>query len=231
MPDIRPLNACAAVVCALQVLPANAATTSGSDPGATLLAPVIITASPVGSERWQSPATVDSIDGEQLREGQAQILLSEGLVRVPGLVVQNRQNLAQDLQISVRGFGARSTFGVRGLKLYVDGIPASAPDGQGQAANFPIGNADRVDVVRGPAAVLYGNGAGGALLLYTEDGTQPGPGAAASPWGRTGFGACRPSCRAAWVNIRTAGAMHCISIASPPTARALSPPATAAPCM
>ena len=174
MPDIRPLNACAAVVCALQVLPANAATTSGSDPGATLLAPVIITASPVGSERWQSPATVDSIDGEQLREGQAQILLSEGLVRVPGLVVQNRQNLAQDLQISVRGFGARSTFGVRGLRLYVDGIPASAPDGQGQAANFPIGNADRVDVVRGPAAVLYGNGAGGALLLYTEDGTQPG---------------------------------------------------------
>src|SRR2546427_11983348 len=102
-----------------------------------------------------------------------QFNLSESLARVPGLVVLNRQNFAQDLQISVRGFGARSTFGVRGLRLYVDGIPAGAPDGQGQAANFTLGNAARLDVVRGPAAVLYGNSAGGALLLYTEDGEEP----------------------------------------------------------
>lgn len=171
-PRTLTLDACAAVVCTLQALTAAAA--DGLDPADTLLAPVVITASPVGPDLWQSPATIDSIDGEVLREGQMQIHLSEGLARVPGLVVQNRQNLAQDLQISVRGFGARSTFGVRGLRLYVDGIPASAPDGQGQAANFPIGNAARIDVVRGPAAVLYGNSAGGALLLYTEDGDVPG---------------------------------------------------------
>jgi iron complex outermembrane receptor protein len=95
------------------------------------------------------------------------------LGRVPGLVVRNRQNYAQDLQISVRGYGARATFGVRGVRLFVDGIPASAPDGSGQAANFPLGSADRVEVVRGPMAALYGASSGGALLLYTEDGQQP----------------------------------------------------------
>jgi iron complex outermembrane receptor protein len=95
------------------------------------------------------------------------------LGRVPGLVIRNRQNYAQDLQISVRGYGARATFGVRGVRLFVDGIPASAPDGSGQAANFPLGSADRVEVVRGPMAALYGASSGGALLLYTEDGQQP----------------------------------------------------------
>ena len=162
------------MACTLQILPMVDAHAGGTGQAETLLAPVVITASRIGQDLWQSPATIDSIDGAQLREGQMQIHLSEGLARVPGLVVQNRQNQAQDLQISVRGFGARSTFGVRGLRLYVDGIPASAPDGQGQAANFPIGSAARIDVVRGPAAVLYGNGAGGALLLYTEEGSQPG---------------------------------------------------------
>jgi iron complex outermembrane receptor protein len=151
------------------------ASAAGSE---ALLAPVVITATQAdagaGPDLWRATAAIDSVDGAVLRDGQMQINLSEGLARVPGIVVANRQNFAQDLQISVRGFGARSTFGVRGLRLYVDGIPASAPDGQGQAANFTLGNAARIDVVRGPAAVLYGNSAGGALLLYTEDGEEPG---------------------------------------------------------
>lgn len=164
-------NACAVVACALHALPTLAA-----DAPHAMLAPVVITATQPGAgpDLWRTPAAIDSVDGALLREGQMQIHLSEGLARVPGLVVQNRQNFAQDLQISVRGFGARSTFGVRGLRLYVDGIPASAPDGQGQAASFTLGNAARIDVVRGPAAVLYGNGAGGTLLLYTEEGEEPG---------------------------------------------------------
>lgn len=137
-----------------------------------MLEPVVIRS--VGAGHWQTAGTVDSVDGEELRAGQMQVNLSEGLARVPGLVIQNRQNYAQDLQISVRGFGARSTFGVRGVRLYVDGIPASAPDGQGQASNFPLGSAGRIDVVRGPQAVLYGSSAGGALALYTEDGGAPG---------------------------------------------------------
>lgn len=138
------------------------------------LAPVVITGSGSADRRWRGSATVDVVDGSELRDGQLQINLSEGLARVPGLVIRNRENYAQDLQISIRGYGARSTFGVRGVRLFVDGVPASAPDGSGQAANFPIGSAQRIEVVRGPFAALYGASSGGAILAYTQDGTRPG---------------------------------------------------------
>jgi len=98
------------------------------------------------------------------------INLSESLPRVPGLVVQNRQNYAQDLQISSRGFGARTAFGVRGVRLYADGIPATSPDGQGQTSNFDLGSAERIEVMRGPFSVLYGNASGGIIQIFTEDG-------------------------------------------------------------
>lgn len=145
---------------------------AGTEGGA--LAPVVITGSGSAERRWRGAATVDVVDGPELREGQLQINLTEGLARVPGLVIRNRENYAQDLQVSIRGYGARSTFGVRGVRLFVDGIPASAPDGSGQAANFPLGSADRIEVVRGPFSTLYGASSGGAILLYTEDGKRPG---------------------------------------------------------
>jgi iron complex outermembrane receptor protein len=88
---------------------------------------------------------------------------------VPGIVVQNRQNYAQDLQISSRGFGARATFGVRGIRLIADGIPATMPDGQGQAATFYLGAADSIEVLRGPFSSLYGNASGGVIVVETED--------------------------------------------------------------
>jgi iron complex outermembrane receptor protein len=137
------------------------------------LRPVVITGAAPDQQRWLAPASIDIVDGEELRAGNLQINLSEGLGRVPGLSINNRQNYAQDLQLSIRGFGARSTFGVRGVRLYVDGIPASAPDGQGQAANFPIGSADRIEVIRGPYSALYGSSAGGVVALYTADGGPP----------------------------------------------------------
>nr|MCU0763495.1 TonB-dependent receptor [Hydrogenophaga sp.] len=151
--------------------PAGARAAEAAEGGA--LAPVVITGSSAPEQRWRGAATVDVIDGSELRDGQLQINLSEGLGRVPGLVIRNRENYAQDLQVSIRGYGARSTFGVRGVRLFVDGIPASAPDGSGQAANFPLGSADRVEVVRGPFAGIYGASSGGAILLYTQEGAQP----------------------------------------------------------
>ena len=161
-----------ALVCAsgaqAQSVPESAAV---ADAGA--LSPVVVTAERSGGGVWRGAASVDVVGGDELRGGQAQVNLSESLGRVPGLVIRNRQNYAQDLQISVRGYGARATFGVRGVRLFVDGIPASAPDGSGQAANFPLGSADRVEVVRGPMAAMYGASSGGALLLYTEDGQRP----------------------------------------------------------
>lgn len=118
----------------------------------------------------QTPASITLIDGERMRDRQMQVNVSETLVSVPGLQLQNRQNYAQDLQLSVRGFGARSTFGVRGIQIYVDGIPSTMPDGQGQTNNIDIGSLERMEVLRGPYSALYGNASGGVINAYTERG-------------------------------------------------------------
>ncbi len=135
------------------------------------LRPVVVTPTPgVAQDAFDTPASVDVVSGETLRNAQLQVNLSESLVRVPGVVALNRQNYAQDLQISIRGFGARSTFGVRGLRMYSDGIPATAPDGQGQISHFDLSSADRLEVLRGPFSSLYGNSSGGVIALFTADG-------------------------------------------------------------
>ncbi|NMZ03902.1 TonB-dependent receptor [Pseudomonas proteolytica] len=135
-----------------------------------ILDPSVVTGSRSASRSFDLPYSVDSISREQISDGQLGINASEALSRVPGLVVQNRQNYAQDLQISSRGFGARSAFGVRGIKLIADGIPASTPDGQGQAATFNLDTAERIEVLRGPAATLYGSNAGGVIQMFSRNG-------------------------------------------------------------
>jgi len=119
---------------------------------------------------YDLPAAIDAVDARVIREDNPQVNLSESLNRVPGINVQNRQNYAQDLQVSSRGFGARATFGVRGVRLIADGIPATMPDGQGQAATFDLASADRIEVLRGPFAYLYGNSSGGVVQVFTADG-------------------------------------------------------------
>src|SRR5262245_11448829 len=135
---------------------------------------VVITATRVPQPSLEVPASVDRLYADEIRQGRAQVNLSESLGRVPGIVVQNRQNYAQDLQISSRGFGARATFGVRGIRLIADGIPATMPDGQGHASTFALGSAERIEVLRGPFSSLYGNAAGGVISVETRDGpAQP----------------------------------------------------------
>jgi iron complex outermembrane recepter protein len=133
------------------------------------LEPIVVTATRVAQASADLPMSIDLVGRQQIREGQLQVNLSEPLITVPGVNAQNRQNYAQDLQISVRGFGARSSFGVRGVRLYADGIPGTMPDGQGQFSNFDLGSADRVEVLRGPFSALYGNSSGGVISIFTED--------------------------------------------------------------
>jgi iron complex outermembrane receptor protein len=133
---------------------------------------VVVTATRAPQPSLQVPASVDRIESEEIREARPQVNLSESLGRVPGIVVQNRQNYAQDLQISSRGFGARATFGVRGIRLLADGIPATMPDGQGQAATFSLSSAERIEVLRGPFSALYGNASGGVIAIETRDGPE-----------------------------------------------------------
>src|SRR5215212_3713325 len=131
---------------------------------------VVVTATRTAQPVLEVPASIDRIYGDEIREGRAQVNLSESMGRVPGIAVLNRQNYAQDLQIQSRGFGARSTFGVRGIRLIADGIPATMPDGQGQASTFSLGSAERIEVLRGPFSALYGNASGGVIAVETMDG-------------------------------------------------------------
>lgn len=137
------------------------------------LAPVVVTSTQIAQPLFDVPASVGLIDGDTLRDSRMQVNLSESLGGIPGILAQNRENYAQDLQLSIRGFGSRSTFGVRGLRLYVDGIPATMPDGQGQTSNIDISSAERVEVLRGPFSALYGNSSGGVIQVFTESGEGP----------------------------------------------------------
>ena len=132
----------------------------------------VITGSLREAALMEVPYAITSIDAAELRSAGPMINLSEALARVPGLVVSNRNNYAQDLQISARGFGARAGFGVRGVRLYADGIPATMPDGQGQVAHFDLAGAQRVEVLRGPFSALYGNSSGGVISLVTAPATE-----------------------------------------------------------
>lgn len=131
---------------------------------------VVVTGSRVEHSSFDLPAAIDVVGADRIGAGGARVNASEALAAVPGINVQNRQNYAQDLQISSRGFGARSAFGVRGIRLISDGIPASMPDGQGQAATFNLDRAERIEVMRGPLSVIYGNHAGGVIQMFTPDG-------------------------------------------------------------
>jgi iron complex outermembrane receptor protein len=134
---------------------------------------VVVTGSRSEHTSFDLPAAIDVIDAAQIRDTQPRVNASEALAAVPGLVARDRQNYAQDLQISSRGFGARSAFGVRGVRLIADGIPATMPDGQGQAATFNLDMAERIEVLRGPFSALYGNHSGGVVQLFTRDPKGP----------------------------------------------------------
>jgi iron complex outermembrane receptor protein len=137
------------------------------------LSPIVVTATRITEDTRDLPVSINLIDAQTIQRGQLQVNLSESLVTVPGVSAQNRQNYAQDLQLSIRGFGARSSFGVRGVRLYSDGIPGTMPDGQGQFSQFDLSSAGRIEVLRGPFSALYGNSSGGVIAIFTED-AKPG---------------------------------------------------------
>ncbi|RYZ98287.1 MAG: TonB-dependent receptor, partial [Moraxellaceae bacterium] len=137
------------------------------------LAPIVINATHTDSTQQQTSASVYRLDANTIQNNQLQVNLSESLSQIPGIQVQNRQNYAQDLQISMRGFGARSTFGVRGIRLYVDDIPATMPDGQGQTSNIDLSSINHIEVLTGPLSAIYGNSSGGTIQAFTKKGQNP----------------------------------------------------------
>ena len=126
---------------------------------------VIVNSSKIPSRLADIPLSVNVLDTALNVYILQQNSLKEYINRIPGVFTLNANNFAQDLRISIRGFGARSAFGIRGIKLIVDGIPETTPDGQGQLDNLNLGIIERVEVIRGPSASLYGNASGGVIKI------------------------------------------------------------------
>jgi iron complex outermembrane receptor protein len=151
-------------------------------PTANLKVPAtVVTATRTEQSSFDVPVSIDVLDGATLQDGQAMVNAGDSLSRVPGIVAPNQYRFSSDQQVSSRGFGARSSFGVRGLRLYADGIPQSMPDGQGQMGTFSLSSADRMEIMRGPFSALYGNSSGGVIQIFTRDGEGP-PRATASAY-------------------------------------------------
>ena len=159
---------------------------------------VVITSTRMEQRAFDAPAAVDSVRVVE-RPDALGINASEYLGAVAGLLVRDRQTYAQEQQVSIRGFGARAQFGIVGIKLYVDGIPATMPDGQGQASHFNFDSAERFEILRGPFSVLYGNASGGVIQLFTAAGSGP------ASWRATVLGGAYDTWRTS-LNLR--GATH-----------------------
>ena len=147
-------------------------TAAAAEPPAEL-EPVVVTATRVGQSAFEVPASIDRISADEINANKFGVNLSEDLSGIPGVLVRDRQNYAQDQQISIRGFGTRAPFGIIGIRLYVDGVPATMPDGQGQVSHFNLDSAERIEVLRGPFSALYGNAAGGVIQIFTAPATDP----------------------------------------------------------
>ena len=135
----------------------------------TALNEVVLTASLITTNLLDAPTASSFVNAKKIHETSPQLSLKEYLGQVPGLFAQNQYNYNQDLRISIRGFGARAAFGIRGVYLNIDGIPETTPDGQGQIDNIPISILSNIEVLRGPSSALYGNAAGGVILMSTQE--------------------------------------------------------------
>jgi len=139
-------------------------------PAQSLMEETIVTATRGERELGNIPAAVSVVGEAQIQQGQQQLTLEESLAGIPGVFLQNSHNFSQAQRISIRGFGARSPFGIRGIRLIIDGVPATMPDGQGNVDEIDLGSATRIEVIRGPSSSLYGTASGGVISVMTEDG-------------------------------------------------------------
>ena len=134
------------------------------------LEPVTVTSTRMERPLADTPAAVTVVNADSNLRGQTRLQLDESLNRVPGLYLQNRYNFAQGLRLSSRGFGSRAPFGVRGLRLNVDGFPETLPDGQSQLDSIDLFAVEQITVLRGPSSLFYGNATGGVVDITTQSG-------------------------------------------------------------
>jgi iron complex outermembrane receptor protein len=166
----RKIPYCFAAIAAALLLPLSASLLAQSSASKPELEEVLVSATRIPTDWLKLPLAGSEIDARQIHAGRQALGLDEVLGPVPGLFFQNRYNFAQDLRISIRGFGARANFGIRGIKIYADDIPLTMPDGQGNVDSIDLGSAERIEVIRGPVSAVYGASGGGVIQIFTEDG-------------------------------------------------------------
>ena len=150
------------------VLTASAVTSAAAE--SVRLEPITVTSPRVERDITETPQAVSVIEPEDIQDGRQGLQLDESINRVPGVFTQNRYNFAQNLRVSIRGFGARAPFGIRGIRVLVDGIPETLPDGQSQVDGIDLESVERIEVIRGPSSAIYGNAAGGVIDITTMEG-------------------------------------------------------------
>ncbi|MDH5344378.1 MAG: TonB-dependent receptor, partial [Gammaproteobacteria bacterium] len=149
----------------------SAVASQAQEPDENALDEIVVTATRMENSVRDVARSISVVGRERIQVGTQQLGLDEALAGVPGLYMQNRYNFAQDLRISLRGFGARSSFGIRGIKVIVDDIPETLPDGQAGVDSIDLGSAQSIEVLRGPSSSLYGNAAGGVISIVSELGS------------------------------------------------------------
>ncbi|MDG2308786.1 MAG: TonB-dependent receptor [Candidatus Binatia bacterium] len=130
---------------------------------------IVVTGTRSKKSLHRIPAAMSVVEGDDIRKARPTVGLEEPLRRIPGVFVQNSGNYAQDFRVQIRGFGTRAAFGIREVKVLVDGLPETLPDGQSQVDTIELATIQRVEVLRGAGASLYGNAAGGVLHVITDD--------------------------------------------------------------
>lgn len=154
----------------LTLMPAR----SASFAQATPVEEVVVSARRVPQPLNEVAGSISVVEAGDIQDGRATISLDESLNRVPGVFVQNSGNFAQDTRVQIRGFGTRAAFGVREVRVLLDGLPETLPDGQTQLDEIDLDAIERIEVVRGASGALYGNASGGVIQLFTAD-PPPGP--------------------------------------------------------
>ena len=167
-------------------LPARLAAQQQPAPSDTVphkLAPVVTVTRESGRSSLDVPFAISTTEPDSMRPGQTHTAFDETLLLLPGVTVANRDNPTQDPRISIRGFGARSAFGVRGVRILRDGMPLTLADGQTPVDYLDLESVGRVEVIRGSAAALYGNASGGVIDVRTEPAPTDPFAAQARAWG------------------------------------------------
>ncbi|MDA9258051.1 TonB-dependent receptor [Flavobacteriaceae bacterium] len=128
---------------------------------------VIVSITKIKENIKNSPFAISSKSFSKFQTSAKQFYLSEYIESIPGVFISNDNNFAQDSRISIRGFGSRANFGIRGIKLIVDGVPETTPDGQSQIDNLNLEIIEKIEIIRGTSSSLYGNSSAGVIKIQS----------------------------------------------------------------